>query len=504
MGIMRSSLVIGWLSVLSLWSPGARAQAATAPTAKPAPATAPAPVTDLEAWLGAQHDGRGRVCERHTVQVMDSDYAVACGSAGLWIVRRDPSRGGFVLARVDDLDGPVVGLFFGGGRLWAEVQRTEARPVSDAGNPAGAKPSDKPSSRAFPLEQGEAEPVEAPPSAPPKRARPVRTLDTPTGATRPVEGAVVEVRPGEVVIDLGRDDGVKDEQSVELSVVTSEELGTERALHREVIAVGVVSAASDRFSRVRLGIGERVPKGALARVVDREPSHTRVAPPRLGGFWEVAFLARPFLAVSEFGGGFLLDATTGYRFESPFHLQAGLEPFAYGTGKDKPTLTPTAAFIKASLDLPMFEVGLGLGVETIYDTTIGTRPGTGTLLLQHARIGALDGLNLEGKSDVVLFHSSFQFAGFVGTLQIPVGETSWVLMRGGGGIAGYGYGEMGVKVLLRGNGDRGSVFFTGTLGGAGVFETWDSVCSQPDFSFPCTQSVVYAGPMAGAGAEWRL
>ena len=104
----------------------------------------------------------------------------------------------------------------------------------------------------------------------------------------------------------------------------------------------------------------------------------------------------------------------------------------------------------------------------------------------------------------MLFHSSFQFAGFVGSLQIPVGETSWVLMRGGGGISGYGYGEMGVRTLLKGNGDRGSLFFTGTLGGVGVFETWDTVCTQPDFQFGCTKSVLYAGPMAGAGVEWRL
>jgi hypothetical protein len=494
MGIIRGTALIGCLAGLTLAPRQASAQAAPPPPG----ASAPAPGGDFDTWLLAQHDERGRACAQSAIQVVRDEYAIACGEAGLWIVRRDPTRG-LVLARLDDLGGKVVGLFFGGGRLWAELERTEARPVRLS--------SDTSSSRAFPLEPSETPPPSLPPSPPRSPAAtppaPVRNLTT-SDRLRSLEGHVVEVRPGEVVIDLGRDDGVKDEQSVELSAVTSEELGNEQAVRREILAVGLVSAASDRFSRVRLGIGERVPKGALARIVNREPSRTRVAPPRLGGFWELAFLARPFLAVSQFGGGFLLDATVGYRFESPFHLEAGFQPFAYGTAKGKPALTPVAAFLKGSYDLPMFEVGLGVGAESIYDTTIGTEPGSGTLLLQQARIGALDGLYLAGTSHVVLFHSSFEFAGFVGSMQIPVGESSWVVMRGGGGIAGYGYGEMGVRALLKGNGDKGSLFFTGTLGGVGVFKTWDTVCNQPGFSVPCTQSVTYAGPMAGAGAEWRL
>jgi hypothetical protein len=79
-----------------------------------------------------------------------------------------------------------------------------------------------------------------------------------------------------------------------------------------------------------------------------------------------------------------------------------------------------------------------------------------------------------------------------------------MLLRGGGGGAGYGFGELGVRVLLVGNGDRGSVFFTGALGGLGVFENTTYVCKEPTFEFDCTQTVTYAGPMLGAGAEWRL
>jgi hypothetical protein len=48
------------------------------------------------------------------------------------------------------------------------------------------------------------------------------------------------------------------------------------------------------------------------------------------------------------------------------------------------------------------------------------------------------------------------------------------------------------------------VFFTGTLGGLGVFETQSYTCKEPTFEYECTHTVTYAGPMLGAGAEWRL
>jgi hypothetical protein len=78
------------------------------------------------------------------------------------------------------------------------------------------------------------------------------------------------------------------------------------------------------------------------------------------------------------------------------------------------------------------------------------------------------------------------------------------LFAGGGGSAGYGYGEMGVRALLRGNGDRGSFFFTGTVGGGGVFEKTSTTCEQPGSRFSCPEPLLYAGPMLGAGGEWRF
>lgn len=450
------------------------------------------PKAELDAWLATQHDALGRPCEKLAVENVDDRFAIACGSAGLWVARRD-AAGGLVLLRTDDFGGPVVGLFVREGNVWAELVRTEARPVSlgpDVGN-----------SRSFPVEA-------PPPSRPVKHAVPAqRAAPAPRAAPSVLtkrEGHVVEVLLGEVVIDLGRRDGIRFGESIELSVLSTEQVGSEQAVEREVVAIGEVTTLSPGFSRVKLGIGERVPVGALARVVADEPTAVRAGPPRLGGLWAIGFMARPFIALDDLGGGLLLEGSVGYRFESAFHLEAVIQPLAYGTGADKPSIAPVGAYLKASYDLSLFEAGLGIGAETVYDVDYGTEPGTGTLFVQQLRFGAVDGLKIDVTSRMVLFHSRFDFSGLSGSSQFPVGDRSWLLLNGGGGSAGFAFGELGVRVLVRGNGDRGSVFFTGALGGLGVFETKTYVCKEPTMEYECTNRVTYAGPMLGVGAEWRL
>ena len=461
----------------------------------PAPSSAPpegaTTRSQLDTWLATQHDSLGRSCEKLAVENVDDRFAIACGSAGLWVARRD-AAGGLMLLRIDDFGGPVVGLFVRDGNVWAELVRTEARPVSlgpEVGN-----------SRSFPVEASPVPSVRhvvpGHPATPPAHTVPAVPSKR--------EGRVVEQRLGEVVIDLGRRDGIRFGESIELSVLSTEEVGSEHAVERNVVAVGEVTTLSPGFSRVKLGIGERVPVGALARVVADEPTAVRVGPPRLGGLWEIGFMARPFIALNDLGGGLLLEGSVGYRFEGAFHLEAALQPLAYGTGADKPAVAPVGAYLKASYDLPLFEAGFGIGAETVYDVDYGTEAGTGTLFVQQLRFGAVDGLKLDVMSRMVLFHSRFDFSGVVGASQFPVGQTSWLLLRGGGGGSGFGFGELGVRVLVKGNGDRGSVFFTGTLGGLGVFESKTYTCKEPTFEYECTQTVTYAGPMLGAGAEWRL
>jgi hypothetical protein len=283
------------------------------------------------------------------------------------------------------------------------------------------------------------------------------------------------------------------------------DVGSQFVERREVLAVGVVRAVSGDFSRVELGMGERVPVGAIARSVTRNPTKSRAAPPRMGGLWHAQFMARPFVALEDLGGGILLDAAVGYRFESEFHVEAVVSPLGWGTGENNPSVAPVAAYAKGSFDSHLFEIGFGFGGSTVKDVSFPTESGSGFLVVQQVRIGAVDGLDLDVQSHVTLFHSRFRFSGMVARGQIPMGQRWWFVLAGGGGSAGYGYGELGVRALLRGNGDKGSFFFTGTVGGVGVFEFVNTACGDGQtFEFGCDNQVRYAGPTIGAGGEWRF
>jgi hypothetical protein len=384
------------------------------------------------------------------------------------------------------------------GRIWAEVAHLEARPVLRSTASTGSFPRETPA---------------PPPSKPPKASAPAR----PSGVAAPArvtvaapavgrEGEVTEVGIGDVDVNLGREDGVKQGDRIELAVTQSETDGGQETADRRVVAVGVVRSVAPKFSRVELGTNEKVPLGASARLVTRGKSESRMAPPRAAGLWELMLRLRPFVALEGLGGGLLTQASAVYRFESHFALAAELHPFGFAAckGEENATLVPAATFVSANYDHDVFGVGLGIGAQTVHDTDFETASGTGTLVTQRLRLGARDGLMLDLRNDVVLFHSEFDFAGFIGSAMIPVGSRAWLLFEGGGGSAGFGYGEIGLRSRLRGNGQAGSFFLSVTLGGQGVFEFRTRLCVQVDFAFPCEDDQVYAGPMLGIGAEYRL
>jgi hypothetical protein len=462
-----------------------------------APAAAQGPPADaaspFDAWLDTQKDALARRCDRRATQVDGERTLVACGASGLWVVER-AATGAYAVVAVQDLGGDVVGLFAREGRVWAEVARLEARPVLRGSG----------STSAFP--------TEPPPSGPSTATPPQRPAKAPARAPAPVsvaparEGHVIELGAGEVVVDLGRSDGVKPGDRVELAVSVTEMVGGQVAANREVVAVGVVRTVAPDYSRVTLGINEKVPLSASARLVARNKSESRVAPPRAAGLWELGLRLRPFVALDGLGGGLLAQASAFYRFETHLAIGAELHPFGFadGSGVDKITSVPAASFLSVAYDRDVFSIGVGLGVQTVHDVDFLTESGTGTLLTQRLRLGARDGLNLDLRNDVVLFHSRFDFSGFVGSAMVPVGSRAWLLFEGGGGSAGWAYGELGLRSLLRGNGQRGSVFLSVTLGGQAVFENARKTCSDGIVSFQCPNDQFYAGPMLGVGGEYRF
>jgi hypothetical protein len=311
-------------------------------------------------------------------------------------------------------------------------------------------------------------------------------------------GRVTRSEPGQVIISLGSLDGVGRGNHIELAVDHSDAASDDLGLSRETLAVGVVTNVTERSARVRLGVSEHVPVGAIALPTIGQLTGSLSAPPRATRLWDVQLFARPFVAWGELGGGALLSASVGYRFEH-LRVQALLDPLGIADVQDKSAITTFNAAVMASYDSQYFEMGVGLGAQTVNDPNFFLEPGTGWAALQLVRFGSPDGLNISARTNIVLFHREFQFGGMVATGQIPVTRGYWLLLNGGGGNVGYGFGELGMRVLLTGNALAGSKFLTVTAGGAAVFRS-----PSCDEFFSCTEDLVYGGPMAGVGGEWRF
>ena len=478
----------------------------TAPPQRPAPKVAPAqPQTQaqpkpliskaaLDAFIAAQRDAFGRSCLVGQIVPRGSHRYVACGAAGLWVI--DVTGGTPRLVEARDVGGEVTGFFLQGGYLWARVVKLEARPVIQY-PPAGATVGTAPPSGGTPPAS------RAPVPPPPTRAHypPRTTPERPPPATRAralrSRGKVLEAGPGYVVIDLGQSDGVEHGEHVELFKSVQRDMAGHRTVQREKIAVGKVDSLGPATARVVLGINERVPEDAEAVLTDERLSSSRTAPPRVGDVWEYAFVARPFAVLENLGAGIFLDGSGGYRGDDALHIEGLLQPLALATADDG-GVSAWALFGTVSYDARLFEIGLGLGGQSVNEPEFGLELGSGITIVQRVRLGARDGLHLEAFTHVALFHSELEFSSARVTGQIPVGRGTWLRMSGGGGSLGLGYGELALRVLLSGNGDRESVFLTTSIGGVNAFK--DQSC----FGFECTdERADYAGPMVGVGMEWR-
>jgi hypothetical protein len=443
-------------------------------------------------WLAATTNEGGQHCDRKAERAEASRLLLACGAAGVWDIALDATGPHFLRSR--QFPGEAVGFFAeSDGRVWVKLQVLEARPLDAASVPAAAL---------FPLPETDAgEP--APPASPPAVAQPrPKSPAQPSAVPIAKVGRVLRAEPGEATISLGTADLIARSDRIELSLGRSSgEAGEagEAGLSREIVAVGVVTHVTDHTARVLLGINESVPVGAYATPTAARVTASLAAPPRVSDGWSVEAMSRSFAAMDELGGGTLLSAGVSYRFPH-LHLQALLDPLGIADVKGSPAIGARSGALIASYDSQYFEMGLGLGAQTVNGTGFTFTPGSGFTLVQAIRLGALDGLNISARTNVVLFHSRFRFGAMTASGQIPVTRGYWLLLGGGGGDVGYGYGELGLRVLLQGNGNAGSKFLTVSVGGAGIFE--DAECNS-SFDF-CGGSRTYAGPMAGLGGEWRF
>jgi hypothetical protein len=249
-----------------------------------------------------------------------------------------------------------------------------------------------------------------------------------------------------------------------------------------------------------------------------------VAPRRQGGLWELSFLTSAFVAFGSLGAGLLGSASVAYRFESPFVLRAQVAPFGLA-GPSSTTVNPAtfgqsttssggnavtvfAAHLLFGLDTQYVEASLGFGGATVNENatfrTGGGAPATGAAsIVEAARIGARDGLALYLESSTIAVNQKFDLGYFVSSFQIPVAAKVMIVVRGGGGNVGFAYGDLGVRVVVRGDGGKGTLALTGFAGGALIQLNLCSSNPDPPFASTCN-SANLGGPSLGGGVEWKL
>ena len=436
-------------------------------------------------------------CAGATLQVVNNMAYVGCGVDGLVMVNlSDPAS-----PKVDGhqrFDGAVAGVFELDGAVWVRLSHVDARPLDQAGRVVSPD-------------------LTAPVVMAPGAAKEKKATAEPAGPV-PV-GRVVEVRSGSVILDIGATAGVKRAEHIELFIEVERSLGDgETAIEEVQLAVARVSAVTSKRSVVRLALNEEVPVGALARETKKSLTQSTMNPRRADDLWEVAFTVRPFLALGTFGFGAVSEGSVAYRFEGPLVVRALFQPVGIGIAESGNILA-LGGNVVAAYDTRLFEVGAGLGWASFNDSPGRTyaadatkddgsgfeRVNTAMSIVQSVRLGSRDGLALFLDNSFVLYEDEFMYGGSSGTLQVPTSERSWLLFQGAGGISSYWRADLGIRVLVRGNGERDSLFMTATLGAAGLYGEKDVVC--PDWAREgedCYDEISYGGPAAGFGLEWRF
>jgi hypothetical protein len=285
---------------------------------------------------------------------------------------------------------------------------------------------------------------------------------------------------------------------------------------RPVRIVGVVNPTP--VQTIPMAAPSPAPFAPVGRA--KEPESI-VAPLRRGGVWELSLLTSAFVPFGSLGVGTLGSASVAYRFEAPLLLRAEMAPLGIAgpssttsccvngqqTTANAGAVTVFGANLLIGLDTQFVEVGLGFGGATVNEGATpfgGGVPPTGAVaIVESARIGARDGLALNVESSAIAVNNQFNLGYLVMSIQIPVSAKAMLIARGGGGNVGFGYGDLGVRVLVHGDGGKGTLALTGFAGAASIQENICSSNADPPFTQSCN-SATLVGPSLGGGVEWRL
>jgi hypothetical protein len=326
-------------------------------------------------------------------------------------------------------------------------------------------------------------------------------------------GKVLKVHDRDIVVDFGTADGFKKGGVVEFYAIREIQLDGERVTRDDTIAIGKIKSVHENRSVIEVGMNEDVSVGTPARysTVNYRPEAT---PPRNGGSDEISMTVRPYLALGALGGGAIMDLSWMHRFEQPMALELSISPIGIAiTNQGNAGAFAGHGFF--TYDARSFQVGLGVGAARFQAAGLPTEVANGTAVPntmefgvsagQYIRLGSRDGINVTTTTNFVIRNKEWDFGGLELDVQFPMGEflpDTWLAFRGGGGLPGHTFAEVGLRTMVQGNGNKGSVFVTPTIG-YGSITTQEYDDCEFRAGFQCLEQSRYSGPMVGVTVEWR-
>lgn len=491
-GLNWAGIITGLAFTQGAWGQGA--QPATAETVEPAqvlPSLAPTPSAETQATTVSPRSstpaGNSAIekliesqpdwaCQYDAHALTERHVVVACKEGSVLTLVRTPT--GVQLVNRRETNGKVDAFYEQDGAVWMRVVEERAERVV----PGAIISTD----RAVRTVSASAPPV--------ADAEP----DVPVAA----EGTVKVVNGREAVVQLADGHGVDVGQRIAMGRPAE---GAQSFFVEGPVVAKVVRVMGDQVL-VRVGMNEVVEPGFNAKVTQDRETGSRRVPPRVYGVWDLRTVLRPILNIGKVGGGVSGELGVARRTEY-FRFGLNISPVSYVGATDEGSVFSAGGYVFGAVDHAIYSAGIGVGANTVNDTDGESESGSGLSIVQLLRIGAVDGLHFESRVEAVIFRSEVLFSYLQLQGQIAVADTAWLVVRGGGGSLGYGFGEVVVRNLLWGTGQAGSTFLELGLGGAGLFE---QACvgagCEPVVSAGTEIGVErdVGGPMFTAGLEWRL
>ncbi len=329
-----------------------------------------------------------------------------------------------------------------------------------------------------------------------------------------LEGNIIEIRDGRAVINLGKEDGLSENQRIELFQIIQVRIGGEDVEKHQSAGVGRVTTLARNHSEVTLPLNVVVQEGMSARVTTERV--TEKPAPRLENILVVDAGIRPFLPIDALGVGALGRFGMAYHFTGPWIFEVRADPIGVTvTDSNTEDIRTFAANAMLSFVGDNFQVGLGTGLSRVHwrvgdrrmDEPPSTQDNLGVGAVQHLRLGRQEDVYLSLTTNFVVVDRAWQFGGAILQGEAPaqrISENMWYLGRVGGGVPGHFLVEFGLRQLVAGNGGPGSIFITPTVGvghiARDIYEPQEN--TEGEIEYVRTE-LGYTGPMIGFGVEWR-